>query len=386
MRGPRITGGAAVAALLLFLVLAPGGVAAAGGEAAIGPPSSGGLDYRAAAIAESRFMLNEARAALGIAQDALVAAQAAAAVAEAPLALQDTATRCAALVAQYETEVATCKQLLQAAIHSANTPQSQPAAANGASGSGLRTAGRSAKRAQPTESEEEDGIDPDESTSAAARGKRAARLEDLPRTIPTPTLGFIDAEGKIHRKHAVLAQELGVNLTLAWTAADAASGLLADCTRCMDAGTTMVPQIVQGVVRQLLIPVVELIRSYTDRGEALNIEHKFGAVVAREYVGDDLPTATTDHRRLRRAQAAAREIAARTASASRAQLRTPRLARVRGNVAAGGGRGAASGANAAALGGGGRGRSRGGGRGGGGLGPCWTCGGAHIRENCPNGP
>ena len=173
---------------------------------------------------------------------------------------------------------------------------------------------------------------------------------------------------------------------MAWTAADAASGLLADCTRCMDAGTTMVPQIVQGVVRQLLIPVVELIRSYTDRGEALNIEHKFGAVVAREYVGDDLPTAATDHRRLRRAQAVAREIAARTASASRAQLRTPRLARVRGNVAARGGRGAASGANAAALGGGGRGRSRGGGRGGGGLGPCWTCGGAHIRENCPNGP
>ena len=388
MRGPRISRGAATAALLLTLVLlAPGGIAAAGAEAEVGAPSGRGPSDRAQAMDHAKAELVVARAELALARDALTAAEQAAAVAADPLPLQATIERSRAEVATLVGIVRSWQAALQSAI--ADVTSTPARGADGASGSGLHASGRAPKRALQTESDEEDGID--EEGASTAKGKRPVKLSDLPRTIQTPTLGFLDAEGKVHRKHALLAQELGVSLSLGWRAADDAQALLAECTRCIEGGETLNSHSVQRMTQEILTPVAELIRSFADRGQALHIEHKYGPIVAREYVGDDLPASPTEQRRLKRAQAAAREVsavAARSATVSNrgapARARQPTGSSGHGGYGGGGSRGNASGANAAPLGGGGRGRGRG--SGGRSSGPtCYRCRGVgHLKADCPN--
>jgi hypothetical protein len=388
MRGPRFAGGAATAALLLFLVsFSPSRVTAAGGGDEIGAASGGGpsrgggpSDY-SVRVAAAQAELVVARGELALSRDALTTAEQAVALADTPL-LRDTITRIRAEIATLLGEVASAKALLHSVITSG---PAQPAGADGASGSGLRAGGRAPKRALRSESDEDNGIDEDDPASAGI-GRRPARLAELPRTVPTPQLGFIDSEGKVHRKHAGLAHSLGLNLTLGWTAADAATTLLEECTRCANEEATIHPDVVRTIASQFLLPVVELIRNFADRGQALHIEHRYGTVVAREYVGDDLPATPAEQRRLKRAQAAAKEVTAVAARAANTNRNTPRVRqpRSRGGGGFGGGRGVASGPNAAALGGGGRGRGRGGGGRGGGP-TCYNCGQlGHMRDACPN--
>ena len=93
--------------------------------------------------------------------------------------------------------------LHRAALTQASLPLS---GSEGASGSGLRSGARAAlKRTLQTESDEDDGIDLEDSVTRTAKGKRAANLAELHRTITAPPLGFIDAEGKVHRKHSLFA-------------------------------------------------------------------------------------------------------------------------------------------------------------------------------------
>jgi hypothetical protein len=374
MRGPRTWEGAAGAALLLYLLLpTPCGVAAVEGG------GSGVL--RAAVLASADAQVTAARCDLAQAQAALAAAQGAAGAADAdPSAHQDTLLRLSAEVASLADELREYKALHRVALAQASRP---PPGSEGASGSGLRSGTRAApKRALQTESDEDDGIDLDDSAARNAKGKRAANLAELPRTITAPPLGFIDAEGKVHRKHALFAVELGADLGLCWGAADVATALRDECTRCITASTALDPSVVHQLAAEILAPIAELIGCYADRGLALNVEHKYGQAVAREFVGDSPLSSPADQRRLKRAQAAAREsvaAAARPSGGAGGLARSSRRSRIR--ASSGGGRGAASGANASPLGGGGR---------GGGRGPRGVCFGCqlpgHVRKDCPTNP
>ena len=192
------------------MLLAPGGIAAAGAEAEVGAPSGRGPSDRAQAMDHAKAELVVARAELALARDALTAAEQAAAVAADPLPLQATIERSRAEVATLVGIVRSWQAALQSAI--ADVTSTPARGADGASGSGLHASGRAPKRALQTESDEEDGID--EEGASTAKGKRPAKLSDLPRTIQTPTLGFLDAEGKVHRNHAVLGSLLVVVATV----------------------------------------------------------------------------------------------------------------------------------------------------------------------------
>jgi hypothetical protein len=378
MRGPRTLEGAADAALLLYLsllLLAPRGVAAVGGGD-IG-------DLRAVALVTAQAELTAARTDVARARDALTALEGASEEAGAdPLLRRDAIARQAAVVALCEAEVQTFKRLLCGALEAAALP---PTGAGGASGSGLRSGSRSTpKRAlRRTESDEDDGIDPEDSAARNAKGKRpAARLAELPRTISSPPLGYIDAEGKVHRKHAMFAAELGGDMGLCWQAADEATALLDESTRCTASATHLDPLVVHHLTSAILTPIAELISSLVARGQALNVEHKYGPAVAREFVGDSPLTTPDDQRRLKRAQAAVREAASAACRSAGGGSGAARLRRPRTRGPGGGGRGPASGANAAAIGG------RGGGRGGrGGPPTCFGCGlQGHVRKDCPTNP